>query len=251
MSIIYRKGLKRDGSNPVILEAYGAYGISLEPYLEVEMLAWYQRGGVLAKAHVRGGSEKGAQWHTQGRKDKKANSWKDLIACAQHLADSSYTRPAKLGVTGGSAGGIAVGKALTERPDLFGAAVLEYPSVNPVRLAATFDGTIHYDEFGDPTDSTEFQYLYRMDPYIHISQGEHYPAVLLTAGANDTRVELWQPAKFAAKMESMRGNNEVTLLKVHDNGHGASTATETNHQIRDRLVFFLWQLGPKPTLTQE
>ena len=251
MSIIYCKGLKRDGNNPVILEAYGAYGISLEPYLEVEMLAWYQRGGILAKAHVRGGSEKGAYWHTQGRKDKKANSWKDLIACAQHLVDNGYTRPAKLGVAGASAGGIAVGRAITERPDLFGAAVLEYPSVNPVRLASTIDGTIHYEEFGDPTDSVEFQYLYQMDPYVNIHPGKNYPAVLLTAGTNDTRVELWQPVKFAAKMESMRGNDKVTLLKVHDNGHGASDTAEINHQIRDRLAFFLWQLGSEAEPAQE
>ena len=244
LSIIYQKGVNRDGNAPVILEVYGAYGTSLEPYLEVEMLAWYRRGGIVAKAHVRGGGEKGAHWHTQGRQDKKENSWKDLIACAEYLVDGGYTRPAKLGVAAASAGGIAAGRAITERPELFGAAVLEYAFLNPVRLASTIDGKIHYEEFGDPTDSVEFQYLVHMDPYVHISPGKNYPAVLLTAGANDTRVEVWEPAKFAAKLESRRSNDKVTLLKVYDNGHGASGTAEVNHQIRDRLTFFLWQLNP-------
>lgn len=163
MSIIYKKGLKRDSNNPVILEVYGAYGTSLEPYLEVEMLAWYERGGIVAKAHVRGGGEKGTGWHTEGRKSKKENSWKDLIACGQHLIDQDYTSAAKLGLTAASAGGIAAGRAITEQPEMFEAAVLEYPFLNPVRLASTIDGTIHYEEFGDPTDSAEFQYLYQVD----------------------------------------------------------------------------------------
>ena len=242
LSIVYQEGLKRNGDSPVILEAYGAYGMSLEPYLEVEMLAWYRRGGIVAKAHVRGGGEKGAHWHTQGRKSKKANSWKDLIACGQYLLDQEYTNPTKLGLTAASAGGIAAGMAMVKRPDMFGAVVLEYPFLNPVRLAASVDGEIHYDEFGDPADSSEFQYLYQMDPYMHLKQGTDYPAVLLTAGINDTRVEVWEPAKFAAKLESIRDNDKVTLLRVYDNGHGANSTAEMNQQISDRLTFFIQQL---------
>ena len=243
MSIIYQKGAKRDGSNPVILEAYGAYGMSLEPYLEVEMLAWYHRGGIVAKAHVRGGGEKGTGWHTYGRKSNKPNSWKDLIACGQYLLDQNYTSPARLGLTAASAGGIAAGMAMVERPEMFGAAVLEYPFLNPIRLAASIDGEIHYDEFGDPTDSVEFRNLYRMDPYLHLKQGASYPAVLLTAGINDTRVEVWEPAKFAAKLESLRGNDRVTLLRVYQHGHGTNNTEGVSPLITDRLTFFIQQLN--------
>ena len=242
LTIIYQKGTELTGDNPIILEAYGAYGISLEPDLETNLFPWYQRGGIIAKAHVRGGGEKGPNWHTQGRKAQKPNSWKDLIACAEYLLQNEYTSTARLGVSGGSAGGIAVGMALNEQRELFGAAMLEYPFLNPTRLAVSPDGGAHYDEFGNPEDSVEFGYLYQADPYLHLADKD-YPAVLLTGGEGDTRVETWEPAKYAAKLQTIRTNEEPTLLRIYEGGHGAISSEEFIHQLADKLTFFWWQLG--------
>ncbi len=243
LSIIYADSLKREGTNPTILEVYGAYGQSLESYFSVEMLAWYRRGGILAYAHVRGGGEKGTAWHDAGRKASKPNSWKDLIACAEYLIDNKYTSSQKLGVRGASAGGVAVGRAITERPELFGAAVLEYALLNPTRLDQTPDAVVQEDEFGSPTDSLEFQYLYEMDAYLHIRKGKEYPAVLLTAGKEDSRILVWEPAKVATRLERDRGNNRATLFRLYDGGHGTGDTEETTAYHADPIAFFLWQLA--------
>ena len=243
LSIIYADSLKRDASNPTILEVYGAYGESLEAYFSVEMLAWYRRGGVLAYAHVRGGGEKGLAWHSAGRKEHKPNSWKDLIACAEYLIDNEYTSSQKLGVRGASAGGVAVGRAITERAELFGAAVLEYPLLNPTRLDQTPDAVVHHNELGSPADSAEFQHLYQMDTYLHLRKGEAYPAVLLTAGKEDSRIPVWEPAKVAARIERERENDQPTLFHLYDGGHGTGDTEETAAYYADPIAFFLWQLG--------
>ena len=243
LSIIHDKEVTLNGDNPTILEAYGAYGESLEPYFSAEMLSWYKRGGVIACAHVRGGSEKGMAWHDAGKKAHKPNTWKDLIACAEYLIEKGYTRSEKLGARGGSAGGIAVGRAITERPELFGAAVLEYPLVNPTRLDQTQSAIVQQDEFGSPSDSVEFQYLYEMDTYLHVWKGEQYPAVLLTAGEEDYRIPAWEPAKLAARMARDRGNERVTLFRLYQGGHGTGDAEESLAYDTDPIAFFLWQLG--------
>ena len=242
MSIIYHKDIERNSSNPAILETYGAYGSSLEPYLALEMLPWFKSGGILAKAHVRGGGENGTNWHTLGKKSRKVNSWKDLIACGQFLIDQGYTSSSKLGVTGASAGGVTVGMAINEKPSLFRAAVLEYPIVNPTRLAESVDGSIHYDEFGNPNDSLEFQYLKAMDPYLHIEKDQNYPALLVTAGRDDSRVTLWEPAKYFVRMQASRSNNHPSFFLLYDNEHGTSDMNEFASQTANKLIFFMWQL---------
>ena len=202
LSIIFDKSIVKDGSNPTIIEVYGAYGTSLESYFAVEMLPWYEKGGILAVAHVRGGGEKGADWHKAGMKENKSNSWNDLISSAQYLIDQHFTRPEKLGVMGGSAGGIAVGRAITEQPKLFAAAVLEFALLNTTRLDQQAGGYVQSEEFGSPEDFIEFGYLYSMDVYHHIQEGVNYPALLFTAGKNDQRTLAWEPAKVAAKFET-------------------------------------------------
>ena len=181
-------------------------------------------------------------WHDGGRKETKSNSWKDLIACSEYLIDQQYTSPSHLGIRGGSAGGIAVGRAMTERPELFGAVALEYPMVNPTRLNQTPDPIVQQDEFGSPEDSVEFQYLYQMDTYLYVEPGTNYPALLLTAGKNDTRVPTWEPAKLAARMASDRGNDRQTLFRLYEGGHGVGDAEEALAHYTDPLAFFLWQL---------
>lgn len=238
LTLIYREGVKRSDVAPVILEAYGAYGTSLEPYLQVESLPWLNNGGILAKAHVRGGGENGPQWHTAGRKKTKSNTWKDLIACAQFLIEKKYTNAEKLGAMGGSAGGIAVGMALNEAPELFGAAVLSYPMVNPARL----ESEEQFDEFGDPGDSTEFNYLYQMDPYLHISSQNNYPPILVIAGVTDPRIPLWSAAKYAARVQ--QASDQPVFLRVYDTGHGTQ-GTDNVLELADQFSFFMWKLNTR------
>ncbi len=241
LTLIYKNMITKDGNNPVLLEAYGAYGESLTPYLSVDMNPWFDRGGILAKAHVRGGGEKGPHWHSAGKKQNKPNSWKDFIACGQYLIEHHYTRSSKLGAMGSSAGGITVGMAINEKPDLFRAAALSYPSLNPVNLDLSYDSEVQYDEFGNPNDSSEFSYLYNMDAYFHLQKGKSYPAVLLIAGTTDTRISPWEPAKYAARLEQVRANDRVTLLRVYETGHG-TTGEMAYKELADQLTFFLKEL---------
>lgn len=239
VSIVYRKGLRKDSSNPVILEAYGAYGESVEPYFAVEMLSWYRRGGIYAVAHVRGGGEKGLSWHSAGKKANKPNSWKDLLATASYLIEEGYTRPQKLGLLGSSAGGITIGRALTEEPSLFGAAVFQFPLVNTTRMP---NAVLQEDEFGSPDDSVEFQYLYEMDTYLHVKKGQPYPPMFFLAARNDQRIPAWQPAKMAALVDQQRGNEEYTLFRLYQGGHTTASREEQTEMWTDMLTFFLTSL---------
>ncbi|MGB3586040.1 MAG: prolyl oligopeptidase family serine peptidase, partial [Tunicatimonas sp.] len=252
LSIIYNKRVAKDGTNPTLLKAYGAYGESLEPYMELEMLAWYKKGGVLAVAHVRGGGEKGAAWHKAGQKGQKVNSWKDVIACAEYLTEKNYTSPNKLAAYSVSAGGLAVGKAMIERPELFKAVVLDYALLNPTRLDQSPNGLAQAEEFGSPRDSVEFANLLEMDPYLSFesSTNKDVPAVLLTAGRKDQRTLLWEPAKMAAILTDLRDNNHPTLLRVYDGGHGVNASEETLTTIADRMAFLLWQLSDTELVRQ-
>lgn len=243
LSIIYDKSIVKDGSNPAIIKVYGAYGTSLEPYFSVEMVPWYEKGGILAVAHVRGGGEKGVDWHNAGMKKNKPNSWNDLIATAQYLIDQRFTRSEKLGVMGGSAGGIAIGRAITEQPALFAAAVLEFPLLNTTRIDQQAGGYVQSEEFGSPEDSTEFGYLFDMDVYHHIQKGVHYPALLFTAGKNDQRTLAWEPAKVAAKFETRRGNDQPTLFRLYEGGHGSGSTEESVEMSADKFTFFSWKLN--------
>jgi prolyl oligopeptidase len=243
MSIIHRKGLKLDGSNPCWLTGYGAYGIVDTPYFSPMLLAWFERGGIYAEAHVRGGGAYGEQWHQAGRKLTKPNTWKDLIACAQWLIDHHYTSTPRLGISGGSAGGITVGRALTERPDLFAAVVAQVGLLNTLRSETDSNGIPNIPEFGTFTDPKDFPALLEMDSYQHIVDGTKYPAVMLTTGMNDPRVPPWEPGKFAARLE--QAGAPLVLLRVdYEAGHGiGSTKAQRLAELADTMAFFLWQFG--------
>src|SRR5262249_21383984 len=148
LSIVYRKGVKLDGSNPTLLKAYGAYGITQEPGFDPKNLAWFDQGGVIAVAHVRGGGEYGEDWHVAGKGPTKPNTWKDFIACAEYLITSKYTSTAKLAIQGGSAGGITVGRSITDRPDLFAVALDLVPESDTLRSELTPTGPANIPEFG-------------------------------------------------------------------------------------------------------
>lgn len=245
LSIIYKKGTKLDGSSRAFMRAYGAFGYSMEPALNYYLLHWVNQGGIYAEAHVRGGGEKGNEWYLGGYKDTKDNSWNDLIACSEYLIEKKYTAPKKLVISSGSGGGVVIGNAIVERPELFEAAVVRVGVFNTLRSEFGPNGKNLSREFGTVNDSLEFQALLKMDSYNKIKSGTKYPAVYLTAGLNDSRVAVWQPGKFAARLQETSNSGNPTLLSVNfSGGHGFDASTETTeNEIADIISFALWQTG--------
>jgi len=245
LSIIHKHGLKLDGSNPTLLEGYGAYGISIDPGFDVRTLAWLERGGVLAIAHVRGGGEYGEEWHLAGQKLTKPNTWRDFIACAEYLIEKKYTSPAHLAGEGTSAGGITIGRAITERPDLFAAAIIEVGDTDALRAEFQVSGPANIPEFGTVKNPEGFKGLYEMSAYAHVKDGTRYPAVLLVTGINDPRVAPWQPAKMTARLQAATTSAKPILLRVdYEAGHGlGSTKVQLQQQRADEWAFLFWQLG--------
>lgn len=245
LSIVYRRGLKLDGSNPTLLWGYGAYGISQDPAYGPVLLARYEKGGVFAVAHVRGGGEYGEDWYKGGYKQTKPNTWKDFIACAEYLVQNKYTSPDKLAGEGGSAGGILIGRAITERPDLFGAAIIQVGCLDMLRIETTPNGVPNIPEFGSVKTEDGFKELYEMSSYAHVQDGTKYPAVMLTTGINDPRVEPWQSAKMAARLQAATTSGKPILLRVdYEAGHGiGSTKKQREEQTADIWSFLFWQFG--------
>jgi prolyl oligopeptidase len=245
LSIVYRRGIKLDGSNPTLLWGYGAYGISQDPVFGPALLAWYEKGGVFAIAHIRGGGEYGEDWYKGGYQQTKPNTWKDFIACAEYLIQHKYTSASKLAGEGGSAGGILIGRAITERPDLFGAAIIQVGCLDMLRIETTPNGVPNIPEFGSVRTEDGFKGLYEMSSYAHVQDGIKYPAVMLTTGINDPRVEPWQSAKMTARLQAATTSDKPILLRVdYEAGHGIGTTKKQNEEQRaDVWAFLLWQFG--------
>ena len=245
LSITHRAGVKLDGSSPTLLYGYGAYGITEEPRYNPMRLAWLERGGVYAVANVRGSSVYGYDWYKAGYKATKPNTWKDLIAAAEYLIGENYTSKERLGILGGSAGGILVGRAMTERPDLFAAAVPLVGALDMVRAETTANGVPNIPEFGTVTKEDEFRALLAMSSYHHVKQGVAYPAVMLVHGVNDTRVDYWHSSKMAASLMAATTSGKPVLLNLdYEAGHGVgSTKLQRQRQTADYYAFLLWQTG--------
>jgi prolyl oligopeptidase len=245
LSIIHQAGLKLDGSHPTLLSGYGAYGLNMDVYFDPTRIAWLERGGVIAVAHVRGGGEFGKEWHLAGQKATKPNTWKDFIACAEYLVKQGYTSPARLAGQGGSAGGILIGRAITERPDLFAAALVQVGCTDMLRMETTTNGVPNIQEFGSVTTKEGFDNLLAMSTLNHIADGVKYPAVLVTHGINDPRVEPWMSAKLTARLQAASSSGKPVLFRVdYDAGHGiGSTKRQREEQLADSWAFLLWQFG--------
>jgi prolyl oligopeptidase len=253
MSLVTPRGMARDGKRPTILTGYGAYGITLEPRFSATRLAWIERGGVQATCHVRGGGELGDEWHRGGFILTKQNTVSDFIACAQWLIDNRIASPQTLAGTGGSAGGITIGGAITQRPELFAAANSAVGVSDMLRMELTPNGAPNVAEFGTVTNPAHFKAMYAISPYHRVKDGTAYPAVIVTTGANDPRVDAWMPGKFAARLQAANPNGKPVLLRVDfDAGHGmGSSVAQTLDTTADVWSFFLWQMGdpafqPKP-----
>ena len=249
LSIIERKGTPRDHKQPVLVEGYGAYGISEEPrpgFVPV-VRGWVDAGGVMAIAHVRGGGELGEDWHQAGRKVTKQNSIHDFIDCAWYMTSLGYASDDTLAGTGTSAGGITVGGAITQIPSLFRAALIRAGSTDPLREEFTENGPANIPEFGTVKIQADFIALLAMDAYQRVRPGIPYPAVLLTGGAQDHRVPLWEAAKMAARLQADGGRAKgPTMLRVdYEGGHGSIGAgqAQANAEWADGFAFLLWQMG--------
>jgi prolyl oligopeptidase len=245
LSIVSKKGLATDGSHPVWLTGYGAYGIAIEPALVSRFLAFLDDGGVYAVAHVRGGGEFGEDWHQAGRIATKPNSHKDLIACAEYLVSAGYGTPGTLAIEGRSAGGITVGMAMTARPDLFRVVFSGVGDSNTLRSENGTDGPANSLEYGSVATEAGFRALYAVDATQHVVSGTAYPAVLLTTGMNDPRVAPWQPGKMTAHLQAASSSGRPVLMLVDfDAGHGmGSTKQQRDREIADQMAFLYWQIG--------
>ncbi len=246
LSIVHKKGMKLDGTNPTLLSGYGAYGINMQPFFSSRWLAWLERGGVLATAHVRGGGEYGEDWHQGGMLENKPNTWRDFIACAEYLIKRGFTSPSKLAGQGGSAGGILIGRAFTERPDLFAAALDDVGLSDMIRDMFSPDGPLNVPEYGDLKTRNGFKLLLEISAYYHVSDHVHYPAILLTTGMNDPRVVPWEPGKMAARLQAATASGKPILLRVdYQGGHGGVGATKSQMEelTADQWSFLLWQFG--------
>jgi prolyl oligopeptidase len=244
-SIVHREGLKLDGTNPTLLYGYGAYGIFQAPAFGARLLAWFEQGGVYVIAHVRGGGVFGDAWHRGGHKTSKFNTWRDGIAVAEWLIREGYTSPARLAVQGGSAGGIFVGRAATERPDLFAAAISNVGVLDMVRSETRANGVANVPEYGTVAREDEFRALLRASSYHALAEGTRYPAFLLAHGVNDIRVDVWQSSKFAAKAQALKSQTRpVLMLLDFEAGHGSgSSRAQAQARLADQWAFLLWQFG--------
>jgi prolyl oligopeptidase len=245
LSIIHKMGIPMDGSNSCILEGYGAYGISYPPNFSIRNSV-ASRGVVIAYAHPRGGSEKGEAWYKAGYKTTKPNTWKDFISCAEYLVKKGYTSPEKLGGTGTSAGGILISRAITERPDLFAAAICNVGCANALRMEFSANGPVNTPEFGTVKDPIECAALFEMDGVQHVKEGVKYPALMGVAGWNDPRVAPWEPGKFVAAVQQASRSDKPALLQVnYDNGHFTEEKQVTFRNFAGQVAFLLWQTGHK------
>jgi oligopeptidase B len=247
MSMVYRKGMKRDGKAPLLLYAYGSYGLSTPPTFSSNRLALLDRGVIYVIAHIRGGGELGEEWRDQGRMMKKMNTFTDFIACAEHLVKNKYTSSDRLVIQGGSAGGLLMGAVTNMRPDLFKAVVAQVPFVDVINtmLDASLPlTTSEFIEWGNPAEKPAYDYMKQYSPYDNIAR-KNYPTMLVKVSYNDSQVPYWEGTKFVAKLRTMKTDNNPLLLKVNFGaGHGGSSGRyDALKEIAFDYSFMLWQIG--------
>jgi len=226
MSVVYKKSLKKDGSNPALLYSYGSYGASSDARFISNFYSLIDRGFVFAIAQIRGGSDMGEQWYEDGKLLKKKNTFTDFIACAEKLQEDKYTSASKLAIMGGSAGGLLVGAAVNMRPDLFNTVVAQVPFVDVINTMLDESlplTTQEYEEWGNPNVEEYYKYMISYSPYDNV-KAQNYPNILCTAGLNDSQVSYHEPAKFVAKLRAMKTDNNILLLHTNmESGHGGAT----------------------------
>ncbi|HSB09614.1 MAG TPA: prolyl oligopeptidase family serine peptidase [Blastocatellia bacterium] len=245
MFLAYKKGLKLDGNNPVFLTGYGGFNVSLTPNFSSLAAYWAESGGVFALPNLRGGGEFGEKWHKAGMLANKQNVFDDFIGAAEWLIKNKYTNSKKLAISGGSNGGLLVGAAMTQRPDLFQAVVCSYPLLDMIRYQSFLVARFWVSEYGSSENADQFKYIYAYSPYQHVKKGEKYPAVLFVTGDADTRVAPLHARKMTALMQASTGSDRPVLLHYNTKA-GHSGGLPVSQQIEDQtdeLSFLFWQLG--------
>jgi prolyl oligopeptidase len=244
MFIVHKKGLELDGENPTYLTGYGGFNSSRTPGFSASAAAWVDMGGVYAVPNLRGGGEFGETWHQAGMLGNKQNVFDDFISAAEYLIAEGYTKPPKLAIRGGSNGGLLVGAAMTQRPDLFGAVVCTYPLLDMVRYHQFMVARFWVPEYGSSDDPEQFQYLKAYSPYHNVVDGADYPATLFITGDGDTRVAPLHARKMAALVQDANAGDNPILLRYHVKaGHsGGQPVSEQIEQMVDTFSFLMWQL---------
>jgi prolyl oligopeptidase len=243
VSLIMRKGIKATGKNPVYMDAYGAYGFSYDAYFTPMGLPFLERGGIIAVAHVRGGGEFGERWRRAGYKATKHNTWRDYIAACEGVVSAGWTTPDRLVASGGSGGGVAVGRLITTRPDLIAGAIAYGAVLNPSRFVFTANGKSNRAEFGNPDDPDELRYLVEMDSVLSAKPAD-YPPILCMAGGEDPRVQPWQSAKFVSALRRAQCGQSPILLSIDpDSGHTKGANSVLLQLAADEYSFALWAAG--------
>ncbi|HBY08806.1 MAG TPA: oligopeptidase B [Chloroflexi bacterium] len=247
ISLVYKKGLPKNGQNPTLLYGYGSYGASMDAYFNANRFSLIDRGFVYAIGHIRGGSEMGRAWYENGKMFKKRNTFTDFIACGERLIELGYTSKEKLAIMGRSAGGLLMGACLTMRPDLFKAVIAAVPFVDVITTMSDPSiplTTMEYDEWGNPENAEYFEYMKSYSPYDNI-RATAYPEILITTGLNDPRVAYWEPAKFAARLREIKADDNLLLLKTNmDAGHaGASGRYDYLKEVAFEYAFLLDRLN--------
>ena len=243
LSIFYRKGVVLDGRNPTILTGYASHGITAEPFFNGGRLAWLDAGGVFAVANPRGSGVYGPDWQRGGFQTSKPNSWKDFIACAEYLIAEKFTQPSRLGLIGNSAGAILVGRAMTERPELFAAAIASAGLLDGLRFETGANGGPRTTEFGTTKTESGFKSLLAMSTYANLKGATAYPAVLFTHVVNDPRVEVWQTTKTAARLMTATTSGKPVLMRLDFDAGAANVKQQRLEERADMYAFLLWQMA--------
>jgi prolyl oligopeptidase len=245
MFVASRKDAALDGSNPTLLEGYGGFRSVAMPHFSAQVALWIKHGGVYAYPGLRGGSEFGEAWHRAGMLDKKQNTFDDFIAAAEYLIGEGYTTPQRLAMSGGSNGGLLVGAAMTQRPDLFQAVVCWHPLLDMIRYHRFLVGSFWVPEYGSSDARRQFEYLYAYSPYHRVVEGTAYPAMLMVSGDADTRVDPMHARKMVARLQAASSSARPILLRYDTKaGHmGGKPLAKVIEEDADEMRFLMWQLG--------
>lgn len=249
MSIVYKKGMKKEGNNPTLLYGYGSYGASMDPTFSITRLSLLDRGFVYAIAHIRGGQEMGRQWYEDGKMFKKKNTFTDFIDCAEFLIEEKYTQPEKLFASGGSAGGLLMGAVINMRPDLFKGVIAKVPFVDVITTMEDESiplTTGEFDEWGNPKNPESYMYMLDYSPYDQVKP-QNYPNMLVTTGFHDSQVQYWEPAKWVAKLRELKTDSNTLLLRTNmETGHGGTTGRfKVYEEIAQEYAFIVDLAGIK------
>jgi prolyl oligopeptidase len=248
MFLVHRRDLKKDGSHPVLLNGYGGFNVSMTPSFKSSLYPWLEAGGVYAMPNLRGGGEYGKRWHDDGRLGKKQNVFDDFIAAAEFLVRERYARPERIAISGGSNGGLLVGAAMVQRPELFGAVVCAVPLLDMVRYHLFGSGRTWIPEYGSAEDAAQFAFIHAYSPYHHVKPGAKYPAVLLLSADHDDRVDPMHARKFAAAVQSATASSAPVMIRIERNaGHGgADRVRQAIELYADQFAFLFERFGMKP-----